>query len=150
MNAEKPWNLEPDFVKWIDPVTGLVCAIVRVKTLGHLCGYVRVPNSRLVKRMRQRERRIIGLAFSGRNVRRSGYTLPEIDNIAVHGGVTFSGRHGHYRMSRGYWVGFDCAHFGDLSPGLRLVSFVGVYRDMAYVRGQCESLAKQLKELLNG
>ena len=39
------WMNEPDKVQYIDENTGLDCLIVRVKGLGHLCGYVGVPQS---------------------------------------------------------------------------------------------------------
>lgn len=39
MNIDKPWNLEPDFKKWVDPKSGLTCAVLRYPELWHLCGY---------------------------------------------------------------------------------------------------------------
>jgi hypothetical protein len=52
-----------------------------------------------------------------------------------------------------WWLGFDCAHSGDLSPGIiRFEKLHGIgpspyaetYKNMAYVTEQVESLAKQL------
>ena len=48
-----------------------------------------------------------------------------------------------------WWFGFDCAHGGDRSymamDSKYRMSFEGdVYRDFAYVRAECESLARQL------
>jgi hypothetical protein len=60
-----------------------------------------------------------------------------------------------------WWFGFDCAHSGDLSPKLEALKIVhnlsprraspifgaDVYRNLDYVRGECTSLARQLKAL---
>jgi hypothetical protein len=47
-----------------------------------------------------------------------------------------------------WWFGFDCAHCDDLCPKLfgplRTRLLDGVYRDLAYVKGECASLAQQL------
>lgn len=46
-------------------------------------------------------------------------------------------------------VGFDCAHLGDLIPGipLSLGGGRGTYRDLAYVRAEVMCLALQLAEV---
>jgi hypothetical protein len=58
-----------------------------------------------------------------------------------------------------WWFGFDCGHAGDVSPAMNallrkmdradLASELGeeVYRDLAYVEGQCAELACQLKQM---
>lgn len=65
---------------------------------------------------------------------------------------------------RVWWLGFDCCHCYDLSPGLEAKMkqimpdrpdkpdgpYKGVYRDLAYVQDQCRSLASQLKGIENG
>ena len=69
--------------------------------------------------------------------------------VYAHGGITFTGP-----MPDGWWVGFDCAHGGDLTPAthhiLKAAGFPelaeNIYRDMDYVREQVRLLAKQLKE----
>lgn len=48
-----------------------------------------------------------------------------------------------------WWLGFDCAHAGDISPGYARYSRSFAdredsYRDIAYVEGECRSLAKQI------
>lgn len=55
-----------------------------------------------------------------------------------------------------WWFGFDCAHAGDRMPGMEaaLRSIGGrslphcgdVYRDLAYVKAECASLARQLAD----
>jgi hypothetical protein len=54
-----------------------------------------------------------------------------------------------------WWVGFDCGHAGDMSPGI-LMKLMDVeltpltrlaneeYRDIAYVRSECNLLANNL------
>lgn len=62
--------------------------------------------------------------------------------ISVHGGLTYK---------EGNVIGFDCAHAGDLSPGLALLSdgrfaiyhVNDVYRDWAYVQGEISSMVDQ-------
>lgn len=65
-------------------------------------------------------------------------------NVDVHGGLTYARKNGPgEKPDGGWWFGFDTAHHGDMVPWVLGLSS-GVYRDEAYVRGQCEHLAKQL------
>lgn len=48
-----------------------------------------------------------------------------------------------------WWLGFDCAHAGDLVPGMRrllrgLIHDGDVYRTLDYVKNECRHLAQQL------
>ena len=107
-----PWMDEPDKAQWIHPASGLDCLIVR-GPVGSLCGYVGVP------------------ALHPWRLRK-GY-----NDVAcsVHGGLTFDGECQPYtdtedftvsichvpeagRTDDVHWYGFDCAHLGDLSPGM--------------------------------
>jgi hypothetical protein len=133
-----PWQDEPDKVQWIDEASGLDCLIVRNGS-GALCGYVGVPP---------------GHPWHGQ----------DYDDVPAdaHGGLTYANRcqedqeHGicHIpepgRPDDVWWLGFDCAHFGDLVPGvdatvrkLGLREREGIYRDLAYVQAQVVSLARQ-------
>ena len=64
-------------------------------------------------------------------------------NINAHGGLTYDG----YDENENWVIGFDCSHYGDLTPYFLLNEdsfFVsGTYRDMQYVKAQCESMAEQ-------
>lgn len=130
-----PWDSEPDKVQWPDAATGLPCLIVR-GPCGNLCGYVGVP---------------------------PGHPLYERDcddcPVMAHGGLTFSDRCQSGRPEdRGvchrpapgesddvWWLGFDCAHWGDLVPSYPNVGMPDeLYRDIGYVTDQCRSLAAQL------
>jgi hypothetical protein len=130
-----PWDSEPDKAQWIDEATDLDCLVVR-NSMGALCGYVGVPP---------------GHPWHGRT-----YYPGPID-VEVHGGLTFSNfcqegaGEGHGvchvpepgRPDNVWWLGFDCAHAGDVVPTLRL--FPGdQYRTFSFVQGECARLAAQI------
>src|SRR5690625_5293703 len=88
------WETEPDELKFEHE--GLKCLILRMESLGHLCGYVGVKEYP------------------------QGFDEYE---IAVHGGVTFnkpietcSSEMKDYFEDCKYVIGFDAAHAGDLTP----------------------------------
>lgn len=104
-------------MEWTDPATGFECLIRRNMRLLFLCGYVKVAKDHPA------------IANAG--------------NLNVHGGVTFNGE-----MSQGgHYVGFDCGHYGDYAPGMYMMHGEGTYRDIDYVKKECEALAWQIKEL---
>jgi hypothetical protein len=96
---------------------------------------------------------------------------PNIDIIFnVHGSLTFSDFcHSESKPESGichigdekpYWFGFDCSHAGDVSPAMEAkmreimpkdhdFSYKSddVYRNIAYVTAEVQSLARQLKAL---
>lgn len=107
---------------------GYTCLINRVEFSGHLCGYV--------------------LLTENHKFYNHGYD--EIENHltdGVHGGLTFS-EHciGEY-LPKGYWIGFDCAHYTDLQPLLNHSFGGSVYRNMSYVEKELKSLVDQLVAL---
>ncbi len=126
-----PWSSEPDKEQWTDAVTGYACLLTR-GPLGALCGYVGVPDDH------------------------PWYDV-DYDDIEpypdVHGGLTYSS------LGQGaichvpepgepeslFWLGFDCAHAGDLTPAFRYYSFDEhtTYRTTGYVKAQCALLAGQ-------
>jgi hypothetical protein len=126
-----PWMTEPDRTEW--QPHGFPCLIKRGE-LGQLCGYVGLPPGH------------------------PWYDLAmETIDCEVHGGLTYaqtcSGDICHVppegEPDHRYWLGFDCAHGGDLVPAstawpIELQScWVEVYRDMPYVVKETESLAAQ-------
>jgi len=125
----REWEKEPDKVEWEH--CGFPCLILRHSEMKHLCGYVGLPQWH---------------PFYGKRYR-------EIENIMggvdVHGGLTFSeiGKEGSHWKEGYWWIGFDCAHLGDLVPGLPpLLPEVGeVYRNIKYVRKEVEKLAEWMK-----
>jgi hypothetical protein len=160
------WDSEPDLENFTT-ANGMAGAIIRVSHSGSLCGYVGVPASHpwhgkeygaeVLPSVEQLSRPIdvdkisIISLFCG-----AGENLVEgarIDCLVdVHGGLTYSGAGiAEYGEDSALWYfGFDCAHSGDLSPAMdglypqfRICG--ETYRDIGYVRGEVESLAKQLE-----
>jgi len=73
----------------------------------------------------------------------------------VHGGLTYSGECAgkichvakEGEPEHVWWLGFDCAHYGDLSPGFTDgLGRDGVYRDMEFVTREVEQLAEQFQQ----
>lgn len=101
-------------------IDGFNACIRRHGLVGHLCGYVEVPD--------------------GLNV--------NIDEIDCHGGITFNDHLGE-PPNDCYYIGFDCMHFRDWNP-LRakegLSSSEDEYRDTEFVLDEIKHIIKQLKE----
>jgi hypothetical protein len=133
LGGDGPWQGEPDMVEWVDE-TLLPCLIIR-STFGNFCGYVGITKDHPLFRV--------------------GYCDIE-QNLDVHGGLTYSD---HWDLDaekptqyRIWWLGFDCAHAWDLSPAseLRKMFFgeIPVYRNLYYVKKECQNLAAQLKAIV--
>lgn len=137
------WDSEPDKVQWKDKATGLPCLAVRHPTLGHWCGYVGVT--------------------AGHPAHRKEYGDAVVDSVEVHGGLTFAAGCSHgtdpgkgicHVPAPGepddvWWFGFDCAHLGDMSPGMGRVSFdpSAFYKHLPFVERECTELAAQIAAL---
>lgn len=145
------WDQEPDKMQWQDPATGLPCLIVRGPH-GGLCGYVGITKGH----------RFFGIRYSqcASNCPDNCYQHSPEAVCEVHGGLTFSDmcsenrEHGICHVpdpgetDHVWWLGFDCAHSGDLSPsysqyGLTAFEY-GSYKNIEYVKNECASLAQQL------
>lgn len=141
--GEGPWDTEPDRIAWTDAETGYPCLMRRSAMSGVWCGYCAVRP---------------GHPLHGR-----AYDDAEtLGDITVHGGLTYANEcYGDaetgicHRPAPGepdevWWVGFDTDHGCDYSPVRadlgRGDAHYSRYRDVAYVRGEVESLARQLKE----
>jgi hypothetical protein len=132
-----PWQTEPDHVAFKH--LGFPCIIHRV-TEGHggLCGYVAMPP---------------GHPWHGKDWNSDSF------DPRVHGGVTYGGACAgdicHVAKPGEpddvWWLGFDCAHSGDLSPAYAarharsMLAGGGEYRTIEYVMAECRSLAEQAK-----
>jgi hypothetical protein len=132
-----PWVGEPDRLEW--RYRGLPCLMVRNIEVGNWCGYVAVPP---------------GHAWHGRD--------RDALDVDAHGGLTYAdGCCGHIchvpqpgEPDDVWWLGFDCAHAYDVMPKVRATmpaltlqaeAELGyAYRDVAYVRAECERLADQV------
>lgn len=142
--GDGPWMREPDKDQWTDDATGLPCLIKRSPVSGALCGYVGVPE---------------GHPWHGKD-------FMDVD-ADVHGGLTYAGlcQDGPeaeticHVPAPGepeplYWLGFDCAHVMDVSPGMCAdLAAMGIrppaypfgefYKSIAYVKAECARLAEQ-------
>lgn len=141
----RPWETEPDRLDWVHEPTRYKCKIRRHAYSLHLNGYVGIPY--------------------GHVWYRQDYNDTNVPQPGVHGGVTFTGRMPETKGRAVWWVGFDCGHASDLSPGVVMqllnTKYEGTahlhlfdlfdeyteYRDMDYVRNQCNALADGLYRL---
>ena len=145
-----PWDSEPDDkTQWIDEATGLDCLAVR-NHAGAWCGYVGLPATHPLH----------GKDYSAdiRFPSRDGEGLKSMEAaFSVHGGITYasacSGEICHVpedgRPDDVWWIGFDCAHSGDLAPmdahyDMLRYRLGGTYRNLHYVKSECAQLAEQL------
>lgn len=123
MRIKGEWDNEPDRLEFEH--NGFQCRIIRHPELAHLCGYVGLPP---------------GHPYFGKHYDKM--------DVRVHGGITFAGASEGRRLDKGYWwIGFDCAHTMDLSPGmLKHIPGLspGVYRNIAYVTNELKELTEQL------
>jgi hypothetical protein len=118
-----------DPIAWRDNATQYRCLVAQVPLLGHLCGYVRIPRTH---------------ALYGK------HDSAKLQKIFVHGGVTFSKTKKSGRwLTRGHWIGFDCAHYGDLVPGVTPEAYAKQFalRDVEYVKYEIDKLVRQLYRL---
>jgi len=136
-----PWDAEPeDKLNFI--YKNLDCMIVR-NSLGSWCGYVGVNNTHP----------LYGLNYSSIE-----------QDLNVHGGLTYSdkctGSVCHTpepgRTDDIWWLGFDCAHSGDLVPKFSLFRhqlgesrfYDEAYRTKEYVIAEVKKLADQIGEII--
>ena len=148
-NLRGEWDNEPDKVHWIDDKTGLDCLIVRQIGHGALCGYVGVPESHPLFEKNYDE------------------AESEVGYFDVHGGLTFADRCHHTANPERsichdreiaantvvWWLGFDCAHGGDICPAyygnIKFNRDNDTYKTIEFVRSQVEGLASQIKEVVS-
>lgn len=93
--------------------------IVQHQAIGHLCGYVVIPEEHPLYRKR----------------------YDDID-AEVHGGLTYSGTGLISREE--FCIGFDCAHAGDWVPMYGIND--ETYRDLNYVENEIKNLIDQIKD----
>jgi hypothetical protein len=160
----RPWFTEDNKVDFI--AEGFSCCMRR-GPIGAWCGYVGIPKEHPWYGKSYRDSikptkdmlgprdaldhgpiDVLCMAFSGKKPEE------ELDiclALRVHGGITYASDHEPMGKPDGlWWFGFDCAHSGDLVPGmLEYGRFEGdVYRDQSYVVAECQSLAAQLAKVM--
>ena len=104
--------------------SGLNGLLRKAEHLATWCGYVEVPERH---------------PLHGADLY-EGNRVNDLMNLEVHGGVTFADE-----INGVYYIGFDCAHAGDLVPAYEFECWE-TYRDEDYVRKEIERLAYQIKE----
>lgn len=166
--TDGPWKKEPDKEIWIDRDTDLPCVIVRHR--GTWCGYVGVPPSHPTSGLCYYKSEFSIEEIKG-NIHNKIETQNAINEICVHGGLTFSGNRSYLftvdaRCRDWHFFGFDCNHAGDFDPlmdaywrdnkpalrGPLLGEPTGwgdtvKYRDITYAKEQCQRLARQLHDI---
>jgi len=153
------WDNEPDFLDWEH--NGFTCRVQRQIQSKALNGYVVIPAGHplhgvgyadhlppvLMAMVDKTMNGPIGKRSAIQLFCMSGNAARAGDQFNVHGGVTYSGA--CYWLPKdtdqGFCYGFDCSHCDDLAPGYSF-SMDGTYRNLAYVKAECESLADQLAE----
>lgn len=128
------WNNEPNVVEWqqgygvveaVSDNTTTVgaldlydCCILRHPSMGHLCGYVRIPTDHFF------------------------FSLTDMDAVIdAHGGITYDRTEGDDR-----WIGFDCAHGGDFVPSIGTMLQDESYRNVEYVKREVTKIVNQLAQ----
>lgn len=126
-------STEPDYFRWIDGQSSYACAIRRHPQLQHLCGYLGLP---------------AGHPWHGKDY--DHCQMIDGEWAEVHGGLTYAADHEPGEKPDGlWWIGFDCAHAGDWSPGLDRAprnygdDYRETYKDFKYVTRELEELAAQ-------
>jgi hypothetical protein len=116
-------------------------AICIAKINGYRCGYVEIPREEL--------------QYININNPTDYHSYP----INCHGDLTFCGTSYWDEENNNIWIGFDCAHYGDLmDPSINkcnLFSFIykddddnfGTIKYLNFVINECEKIGKQLNEL---
>lgn len=157
----RPWENEPNRVEF--KYKGYHCLINRAHPLGsnpevpkdwsgHLCGYVAVPK---------------GHPFYEETWEGDGDK--KVYDLNVHGGITYANHcqgdicHKTEEDDDVWWLGFDCAHFGDLCPAIWEMRQPGgilhdihmsyggksheSYKTVAFVKNEIRNLVKQLEKV---
>jgi hypothetical protein len=136
--GQGPWQTEPDRIEWEH--AGRPCLMVRHPRLGHWCGYAAVDP---------------GHTLHGADYNTLHFGGGE-DDWWPHGGLTYASLCAHNichvpkpgEPDDVWWFGFDCAHSGDISPGMRSEYRMNMpydtYRDAAYVQRETNRLAEYL------
>lgn len=103
--------------------------MIRHNGLGYRCGYVKIPPSHRFYEMAD----------------------DELYGLEVHGGITFAGWIPAEGGKEEWWIGFDCAHYGDAPDSSLTGSFFHPptegcsVKSTSYVRQECFKLINQLE-----
>ena len=148
------------------------CVIVEHPRMGHLCGYVGVPPEHpfFGKGHSQCLWDCDGTELKLELARQHGLRYyecvwvrdPEAEDVhpsierevSVHGGITYTGTGKSFVAVTGFkhthwYIGFDCAHLGDMVPGMQALGLSfgldETYKDEQYVTDQLDKLERQVR-----
>ena len=109
---------------WFD---GEYRAIVVMTSTGWRCGYVGIP----------KEHKAFGIDYYTFDAPLENQVIQAVNNIEVHGGLTYA-NNGVANINDGRWYfGYDCAHYNDTLEKCTL----------EYCINECENLIEQLKDI---
>lgn len=130
MTKEQEWLSEPNILAWI--YKGYDCLIVRDEEFGNLCGYVGLKSDHPWHGKEEEDQEISEIDVHGQISWASVlYPLPAVL-------MPSSFKHG----SR-WWLGFRAATGGDYRPFSTNNRQDDVYRNMAFMKAECEKLVRQ-------
>lgn len=134
---------EGDVFLWKDK--DFICIAYRNGVIGHWCGYVGIT----------KEHPAFGKKYWITSESENGLTKVEeaINDVRVHGGLTFASTHYIWEIDERWFFGFDCAHCDDIViyPNTPDDEIVGLYdreyRTLDYVKKEIKLLAEQLRTI---
>lgn len=134
-----PWEFEKSNREEFEHL-GLPCIVQRGGS-GAWCGYVGISPGHPLH----------GKSYGGR-YEGEEYVPSPVSDLRVHGGITYAsecaGSICHIpkpgEAEDVWWLGFDCAHYQDRTPGLADLGG-DIYWDLDLVKAETRRLAEQLK-----
>ena len=154
----REWETEPNELDFNDDATGLACRMRRGPG-GHWCGYVALPVGHPLYGKGYGDAVTVPAGYMDREVKvdedygaiavltASLVAKPDENvwplDVAVrcHGGLTYAAA-----RDGDWWLGFDCAHSGDLCP--KYSHHDGdVYRNVEYVKASLAKLCGDIQAI---
>lgn len=166
----RPWDNEPETVEnWF--AHGLECAMMR-NACKAWWGYVAVPaghplhgrsfrdsvyvtDDTLNRPLDMDKVGVLNIFACATKIVKQNLAnnlMPICVALDCHGGITWTNDHQPNHEPDGrWWYGFDCSHAGDITPSVSEhmgydIDGTARYRDINYVRGVTEELARQIAE----
>lgn len=162
-SRQGPWNEELDYLQWRHFMNPYTFAIHR-NHVGSWCGYLGINVGSTEHLLFTNHFREHLLAELTGEVPVENSIQSALNTFHVHGGVTYQRRDFQEDRERnpstepvphflelpfttqGYWIGFDCAHGGDLMPNMPgILGEHGHYRTQEYVVSELYHLSRQVR-----
>lgn len=123
--------------------------------MGHRCGYVEVKENSFLY-LKEYSYHYFDIDNLTEEILKNIEKYKAINNIEVHGGLTYSGR----LINNSYWFGFDCAHYMDKKDIESLKKYYpdtknkeccdfnnSTIKDLEFCINECEKLSEQIKQI---